>query len=59
LDTTKFEDVELRPAEIWFLPLESASTPKSIGIKVCTPNYDIIKESEWFKSAVLRFLIQC
>jgi len=29
---------------------------KSIGIKVCTPNYDIVKESEWFKSAVFKVL---
>jgi hypothetical protein len=56
LDTTKFEDVELRPAEMWFLPLDSASRPKSIGIKICTPNYDAVKESKWFKSAVFKVL---
>jgi hypothetical protein len=56
LDTTKFEDVELRPAEMWFLPLESASRPKSIGIKIFTPNYGAIKESKWFKSAVFKVL---
>jgi len=56
LVTTNFEDVELKPAEIWFLPLQSASKPHSIGIKVCTPNYDIIKESKWFKSAIYKML---
>lgn len=56
LDTTNFEGVELKPREIWFLPLESANMPKSIGIKVCTPNYDRAKESEWFKSAVFKVL---
>src|SRR5277367_4402187 len=38
LDITNFEGVELSPREMWFLPLESASMPKSIGIRVCTPN---------------------
>jgi hypothetical protein len=56
LATTNFEDVELKPAEMWFLPLESASMPKSIGIRVCTPNYDIVKESKWFRSAVFKVL---
>ncbi len=56
LDTTNFEGVELRPREMWFLPLESAGMPKSIGIRVCTPNYDIVKESKWFKAAVYKVL---
>ncbi len=56
LDTTNFEDVELKPSEMWFLPLESASRPKSIGIKICAPNYDAVKESKWFKSAVFKVL---
>jgi hypothetical protein len=41
---------------MWFLPLQSASKPNSIGIKVCTPNYEIIKESKWFKSAIYKML---
>jgi hypothetical protein len=41
LRATKFEDIELKPAEMWFMPLDSASKPKSIGIKVYTPNYDL------------------
>jgi hypothetical protein len=56
LNTTNFEDVELKPAEMWFLPLVNAGKPRSIAIKVCTPNYDIVKESEWFKSAVFKVL---
>jgi hypothetical protein len=56
LVTTKFEDVELMPTEMWFLPLDNAGKPKSIGIKVLTPNYEIVKESEWFKSAVFKVL---
>jgi hypothetical protein len=56
LDTTNFEGVELSPRDMWFLPLESASMPKSIGIKVCTPNYDLVKESKWFKPAAYKVL---
>jgi hypothetical protein len=56
LNTTNFEDVELKPADMWFMPLDSASKPKSIGIKVCTPNYDLVSESKWFKSAVFKVL---
>jgi hypothetical protein len=56
LDTTNFEGIELSPREMWFLPLESARMPKSIGIKVCTPNYDAVKESKWFKPAVYKVL---
>jgi hypothetical protein len=56
LKITNFEDVELKLADMWFMPLESASLPKSIGIKVCTPNYDIVSRSKWFKSAVYKVL---
>jgi len=51
-----YEDVELKPVNMWFLPLQSKSKPKSIGIKVCAPNYDSAKKSEWFKSAVYKLL---
>jgi len=51
-----FEDVELKPAEMWFLPLENKNQPASIGIKVCMPNYDVVKGSQWFKAAVYKVL---
>jgi hypothetical protein len=54
--TANFEGIELKPAEMWFLPLNSASRPKSIGIRVCTPNYGLVRDSEWFESAVYQVL---
>lgn len=54
--TSNFEDVELKPKDIWFLPLNSKSAPKSIGFKVCLPNYDAIKDSGWLKAAVYKML---
>jgi hypothetical protein len=54
--TSNFEDVELKPFEMWFLPLNSKSQPKSIGIKVCLPNYESVKDSKWLKAAVYKVL---
>lgn len=53
---TQYEDTELTPTEIWFMPLNSASKPKSIGIKVCSPNYEIVKNNKWLKPAVYKLL---
>ena len=54
--TSNFEDVELKPLEMWFLPLNSASQPKSIGLRISLPNYDAVKESEWLEAAVFRVI---
>ena len=53
---SNFEDVELKPLEMWFLPLESKSDPKSIGLRICIPNYEIAKSSEWLDAAVYKIL---
>jgi hypothetical protein len=55
-NTINFEGVELKPAEIWFLPLQSASNPLSVGIRVCTSNFEQVKQNEWFKAAVYKTL---
>jgi hypothetical protein len=54
--TSNFEDVVLKPLEIWFLPLNRESNPKSIGIRICLPNYEQVKDSEWLEGAVFRML---
>jgi hypothetical protein len=54
--TSNFEDVELKPLEIWFLPLDSKSNPKSIGLRICLPNYELVKESKWLKAAVYKIM---
>jgi len=55
-NTIDYEGVELKPFEIWFMPLNSASNPKSIGIKVCLPNYQKVKNNKWMKPAVYKCL---
>lgn len=54
--TSNFEDVELKPLEIWFLPLDNKSEPKSVGLRICLPNYQLVKESEWLDAAVYNVL---
>jgi hypothetical protein len=51
-----YEDVELKPSEMWFLPLELMDKPKAIGIKVCTGNYELVKNSKWLRPAVYKVL---
>ncbi|HEY2583304.1 MAG TPA: hypothetical protein VGI43_15945 [Mucilaginibacter sp.] len=55
-NTINYEGVELKRDDLWFMPLQSASNPKSIGIRVCAPNYDFLKENDWFKNAVYKML---
>jgi hypothetical protein len=54
--TSNFEDVELKPLEIWFLPLDSKSKPKSIGLRICLSNYELVRESKWLKAAVYKIM---
>jgi len=54
--TSVYEDVQLKPLEIYFLPLDSKNQPKSIGLRICLPNYELVKESNWLKAAVYKVL---
>ena len=51
-----YEDVEIKRSDLWFLPLQSASNPSSIGIRICVPNYEILKASDWLDNAVYKML---
>ena len=51
-----FEDVELKPSEMWFLPLDNKNKPKSIGLRICLPNYELVKDSDWLTAAVFKVL---
>lgn len=52
----KYEDVELKPREMWFEPLEHPDNPATIGIKVCTKNFELVEDSEWLRPAVCKIL---
>ena len=54
--TSKFEDIELIPSDLWFLPLDNPGKPKSIGLRICLPNYESVKRSKWLKAAVFKML---
>jgi hypothetical protein len=51
-----YEGVELDTEDMWFLPLEEEDDPKSIGLRICTPNFDEIKDHEYFMSAIYKIL---
>jgi len=52
----EYAGIKLNSEEMWFLPLEEEENPKSIGLRVCTPNYELIKDNEYFMSAVYNML---
>lgn len=54
--TSVFEDVELKPLEMWFLPLDNKNAPKSIGLRICLPNYELVNDSEWLENAVYKVM---
>lgn len=53
---TVFEDVRLVPAKMWFLPLNHPDIPASLGLRICLPNYEEVKQSEWLTAAVFQVL---
>jgi hypothetical protein len=52
----KYEDVILKPSEMWFEPMENENSPETIGIKVCIRNYELVRENEWLQPAVYKVL---
>jgi hypothetical protein len=49
------EKVVLKPGEKWFIPLQEDDLT-SIGIRVCTLNFELIKRFEWLRPAVYKIL---
>lgn len=52
---SEYEGRRLDPNAIWFVPLESASDPQSLGVRVGVPGYDPA-DRRVFESAVLMML---
>jgi hypothetical protein len=51
---TKFEDVHLKPAQMWFLPLDSRTDPHSLGLRIGAPGLD--PDGKWAMAAVMTVL---
>jgi len=52
----KFEDVELIPNEMWFMPLENQLKPTSLGLRIGIKNYKKFKKSKWLQATVNKVL---
>lgn len=46
------EGLELDSEEIWFLPLENTSLPKSFGVRICFPDFPNVESNPHLKKAV-------
>jgi hypothetical protein len=55
-NTINYEGVELTRSELWFMPLDSKANPSSIGIRICVPNYEILKTNDWLENAVYKMV---
>lgn len=53
--TTTYEGNRFDPREMWFLPLESESHPRDLGIRIAVPNLDCV-DKRTAHSAVLVIL---
>lgn len=47
---TKYEDIELDPKTMWFLPLTNSSNPKILGLRVYSPNYHSSKNKVYLNA---------
>lgn len=43
--TTTYEGIRLDPRQMWFLPLESESHPRDLGIRIAVPELDCMDKS--------------
>lgn len=41
---TNYNGIKIDPRSIWFLPLENKSNPKTLGLKLCLPNYNLSRQ---------------
>ncbi len=51
-----FEDIVLKVDDIWFQPVHDSAHPDAVGIRVCMPYFERLKELEWFRPAVYNIL---
>jgi hypothetical protein len=41
---------------MWFMPLENEDSPTAIGISICLKNYELVKDHDFFESAMYKIL---
>lgn len=46
------EDVTLRAGNMWFQPMGHPGFPEVTGIRVCFPDYEAVKDTEWILPAI-------
>ena len=51
-----YEGLVLNPEEMWFMPLENSDKPNLIGISICLRNYELVKDNNFFESAMHKIL---
>jgi hypothetical protein len=51
-----YEGLILSPEEMWFMPLEKKDDPSAIGLSICLMNYELVKDHEFFESAMYKVL---
>jgi len=51
-----YEGLVLNPEEMWFMPLENKDNPSAIGISICLTNYELVKDHDFFQSAMYKIL---
>lgn len=52
----KFEDLILKPDEIWFLPLKNSDTPPLLGLRICLKDFELLQHDDWLEPAVYKML---
>ncbi|HEY4325434.1 MAG TPA: hypothetical protein VGN20_15670 [Mucilaginibacter sp.] len=55
-NTINYEGIELTRSDLWFMPLDSKANPSSIGIRICVPNYEVLKTNDWLDNAVYKMI---
>jgi hypothetical protein len=51
-----YEGLVLNPEEMWFMPLENKDSPSAIGISIYLKNYELVKDHDFFESAMYKIL---
>jgi hypothetical protein len=54
--TIDYEGIILNTNDVWFLPRHHSTDESFIGLTICVPNYDILKDHKWLKASVYKMI---